>query len=210
MKTHNLIVQDSLQLAKIREKSFKLQLWDSDIMDKLIFDIISRIDLDVKSFRRTDLYFSIKKNKRCKHFDRVPVHLLPYCVSYQGENNKFSWVYAMFELEKRSQYQGGLIIGWINTRDNEFLLYMLNLMGHKRDQNNTKEYWRLANNLLKNEVFKIACFNYVVNNWYLDLNGHKIEKILNELDNYIKTRPLTIDYRRVYIDKGKDNKKKDH
>lgn len=175
-------------------------IWDSGAIDRLKIDLATNTKMEVNSVEFSP-YFQ-KCKKRCKHFDRMPIHLLPNCVSYLGENNKLSWLHALFGFKKRSDGQGGLMIGWRNTDRNGFLMYMMNLMGHERDEGNNKEYWRLAKKLLHNDAFKITCFNYVVKNWHQDLNSRQVNKILKEVDSYIENLSGKIDYRRVYIPKS--------
>jgi hypothetical protein len=75
-------------LDVIKAQAKKLNLWNSDIGDRLSIDSISSIRMNVYSIFRSK--YIIKENDRCLHYDRMPVHLIPNCASYQGENNKLS------------------------------------------------------------------------------------------------------------------------
>lgn len=185
----------------IKAKAQKLNLWDSDIRDRLINDSISSIEMRVTSAVRSSLVQKSTKEKRCQHFYIMPIHLLPNCASYQGENNKLSWLSAIFSMFNRSAPQGGRIVGWLNTDSNAFIVYRLNLLGWQRDRGHSHEYWRQWESLMKQRVMKILAFNYVVKNWHQNLDPKQVDRILKEVDELIETRSQVIDYKRVYIPK---------
>ena len=75
-------------LDVIKAQAQKLNLWNSDIGDRLSIDSISSKRMDIFSMFRS--LFIIKEQNKCRHYDRIPVHLIPNCASYQGENNPLS------------------------------------------------------------------------------------------------------------------------
>ena len=168
-------------LQKIKANASRLKLWDSDIRDRLDSDSISHRELNVHSIMSSKP-FTIKRKERCKNYDRMPVHLLPNCASYKGENNELSWLNAIFGLISRSSKQGGEIIGWRNTRRNSFIKYYFNLMGHYRDRGWSYEYWRVGTSLMRNRSYQVACLNFVLKNWHLDLTDKQLTKVISELE----------------------------
>lgn len=140
--------------------------------------------------------------QRCKHYTNIPVHYLPNCASYEGENNQLGWLEAIFGITKRSEKQGGRIIGWRNIVVNRHIRYRFNHLGWLRDLKHSHDYFHQAKNLMKNTGYQVMCLNHIAPHWHLEWTEKRLDKVMNSLWEIIKEESVKIDYKRVYIPKA--------
>jgi len=198
-------------IADLKFRAEKWKLWTADFLDRRIIDYRSHERMKVTSMDGKFLdepgserswWWKINDLPSCEKENHAPVKLLPNCVRYQGENNKLSWLSALFGIIRRNSRQGGRMVGWFNGQRNGFLRYIFKLMGIYRDKEYSKGYWRVAKNLQKNEVYQVACINYVAAGWEKKFSDKYLSKIIEEVKRLVTERPVAIDYKRVYIPKG--------
>lgn len=189
-------------LNNLKMKASKL--WDLDIIDRLIIDIMSHVKLKVSNVLNKAFFpeHTAELKIRCKHYDQIPVHLIPSAAVYRGKTNSLSWLCELFGISLRTSAQGGGVIGTVNSRSNGFLLYYFNHLGHLRDDGKTREYWRLAAKLLHNEAYQVACFNHVIPDWYNARSLDSMKKVIYKVQQHVESKSTVIDYKRVYIEKS--------
>ena len=95
-------------LCRLRLQGSKFSIWNSDLSEKLISTVESHTKSKVKGVLRSSGGTSKKswekenlRHERCKHFDRIPVHLLPNCASFISKKNNLSLVDQLFGEQHR-------------------------------------------------------------------------------------------------------------
>lgn len=75
-----------------------------------------------------------RESSRCKHYDKMPIPELPNCASYRSIKNQLSIINALFDSYYRTWKEGNRIVGWRNNEATKYVRYILNRIGHLRDQ----------------------------------------------------------------------------
>jgi hypothetical protein len=204
-------INDLRQLsAEIKQTAQRLELWGTDLLDRLIIDWKSRKDMNVVSVIE-DVQKDDPQAVWCLWKGKETVKLNPNCVRYEGDNQAYSWIWELFGKRRRSGKQGGRITGWLNGPRNNYLLYRFRQMGYNRDSamgyngpkkvGKAKEYWRQAGMLMTSKAFILTSMNHVIKGWEKNQSVEDVSRILKEVVEIVRTRPIRMDYLRVYIDK---------
>jgi hypothetical protein len=127
--------------VELKQRIKELRLRGTDFLDRLLIDYKSRsykkvLSVDYEPVTETRNIHRI----RCKDSNSMPLKYLPNCGNYQGVNNPYSWIDALFGIRKRSASQGGTIISWRNKARNSFMRYRFLLMGYYRDEGYSIRY----------------------------------------------------------------------
>lgn len=189
-----MLLQQILQTISASNR----KLWDSGLYARILSIVESRRSRTVKGIESNQ---NVTERNRCKFYDRMPIYLVPNCASYQSKKNELSLMNILFGSYYRTWREGSATVGWVNAKKNNYIRYILNRMGHARDQGWNKEYWRLALYLMQNPIFIALAFNKVNEGWYKNLRMNTVIKIISEVKEISKSRSIKIDYRRVYIPK---------
>lgn len=207
---------------------YKCAVWSTDLFERIITDVRSHEKATVKSLDSNLLEISgynqqnplvrrlykysytkdladyrnkMRPEKICKHFEEMPVHLLPNCGSYKGIQNKLNWLSVIFDLPTRFWNQGSVIMSWQNGDANRFIVYYMNTLGWLREEGSNNQYWRLGMKLLKNNVFQVMAVDFVCRNWHQTKSPEEMRKLIQEVKKLVSERTVRIDFKRVYIPK---------
>jgi hypothetical protein len=142
-----------------------------------------------------------KRERKCKHHDKMPHHPLPNCIRYGNKTSAFDLLGAIFGIISRLDKGSRVVWNGRNIRANRYVEYVMNQIGHYRDRGENKYYWRHALKLMRSPAFQLMAFNYVHQNWHREMSIIEARKILSKVKELVLGLEVEINLRRVYIRK---------